>query len=268
MAENPREYDLVVIGGGNMGTALLGGLLRNGTVAAERVAIVELSADRRAVVSAEFPDVLVTESLPRCASAVLAVKPPAIAEVAAAACVAGATRVLSIAAGITTATLRAASGDGVDVVRSMPNTPAMVGEGVTAICTDDESNPSVLDWAEELLSAVGMVIRVGEEHFDAVTGLTGSGPAYVFAFAEALIAAGAAAGLPQDMLESMVTQLLSGSAALLAAQGNPSGLREAVTSPGGTTAAGLGELNENGFATVIRDAVLAAKTRSAELGAS
>jgi pyrroline-5-carboxylate reductase len=150
----------------------------------------------------------------------------------------------------------------------MPNTPAMVGRGVTAICADDESDPSVLDWAEELLNAVGMVVRVGEEHFDAVTGLTGSGPAYVYAFTEALIAAGGAAGLPDDVLESMVTQLLVGSATLLAAEGDPAGLREAVTSPGGTTAAGLKVLDENGFAELLRDAVHAAKTRSKELGAS
>ena len=268
MDENPQSYDLVVIGGGNMGAALLSGLLREGTVVAEHVAVVELSADRRAQLSEEFPSVLVTDSLPSCDAAVLAVKPPAIADVAAAARAAGATRVLSIAAGITTTTLREAVGAGVDVVRSMPNTPAMVGRGVTAICADDESDPSVLDWAEELLNAVGMVVRVGEEHFDAVTGLTGSGPAYVYAFAEALIAAGGAAGLPDDVLESMVTQLLVGSATLLAAEGDPAGLREAVTSPGGTTAAGLKVLDENGFAELLRDAVHAAKTRSKELGAS
>lgn len=266
MAENQQNFDLVVIGGGNMGTALLSGLLREGTVAASDVAVVELSAERRAVVSAEFPDVVVTETLPSCEAAVLAVKPPAIAEVSAAVCAAGARRVLSIAAGITTATLRAACGEGVDVVRSMPNTPAMVGKGVTAICTDGMSNPSVLDWAESLLSAVGMVIRVGEEHFDAVTGLTGSGPAYVFAFAEALIAAGRAAGLPEAVLEPMVTQLLTGSASLLAAEGNPSALREAVTSPGGTTAAGLGVLSERDFNKLIKDVVTAAKLRSEELG--
>lgn len=268
MAENPQNFDLVVIGGGNMGAALLGGLLREGTVTADRVAVVELSSDRRQVMSAEFPTVFVTESLPSCEAAVLAVKPPAVAEVAAAARAAGAKRVLSIAAGITTETLREAVGEGVDIVRSMPNTPAMVGKGVTAICTDEESDSGVLDWAEELLSAVGMVIRVGEEHFDSVTGLTGSGPAYVFAFAEALIAAGEAAGLHNDMLEAMVTQLLLGSASLLAAEGNPRGLREAVTSPGGTTAAGLAVLSESGFSALVRDAVLAAKTRSEELGAN
>ena len=268
MAEIEHDYELVVIGGGNMGAALLGGLLRDGSVAAEQVAVVELSTERRQAVAAEFPNVFVSESIPTCRAAVLAVKPPAVAEVAAAAIGAGAQRALSIAAGISTATLRAACGEGVDVVRSMPNTPALVGKGVTAICTDTESDPAVLDWAEELLTAVGMVIRVDEEHFDAVTGLTGSGPAYVFAFAEALIAAGSEAGLPEEVLEPMVTQLLSGSSALLAAQGNPAGLREAVTSPGGTTSAGLNVFNEQGLRTLVANAVTAAKTRSRELGAS
>ncbi|MGB0147891.1 MAG: pyrroline-5-carboxylate reductase family protein, partial [Ilumatobacteraceae bacterium] len=124
MAEIGHDYELVVIGGGNMGAALLGGLLRDGIVTAEQVAVVELSDERRQVVAAEFPQVLVSESIPTCCAAVLAVKPPAIAEVAAAAVAGGAQRVLSIAAGITTASLRAACGDGVDVVRSMPNTPA------------------------------------------------------------------------------------------------------------------------------------------------
>ena len=267
MAEIGHDYELVVIGGGNMGAALLGGLLRNDTVRAERVAVVELSAERRKVVAAEFPQVFVSESLPTCRAAVLAVKPPVIADVAAAAVAAGAERVLSIAAGITTAMLRAACGERVDVVRSMPNTPAMVGEGVTAICTDSKSDPAVLNWAGDLLAAVGLVIRVDEEHFEAVTALTGSGPAYVFAFAEALIAAGADADLPEEVLEPMVTQLLSGSSALLAARGNPARLREAVTSPGGTTAAGLNVFNEHGLRALVASAGTAAKTRSRELGA-
>ena len=268
MAETRQHFDLVVIGGGNMGTALLGGLLRQGTVTTDQIAVVELSADRRSVVTSEFPEVLVTDSIPQCVAAVLAVKPPAIADVATAAVTAGATKVLSIAAGITTRTLRDACGEGIDVVRSMPNTPAMVGQGITAICTDVMSDPSVLDWADELLRAVGMVVRVGEEHFDAVTGLTGSGPAYVFAFAESLIAAGGAAGLPDQVLEPMVTQLLTGSAALLAAEGDPGALREAVTSPGGTTAAGLAVFNEMNLQGIVRSAVLAAASRSKELGAN
>jgi pyrroline-5-carboxylate reductase len=260
------SFDLVLIGGGNMGSALLGGLLAAGQVAAGDVAVVELDADRRQALSERFDGVTVLDSVPSCAAAVLAVKPAGIADTARVAAEAGAKRVLSIAAGVTTATIRSVVGDGVDVVRSMPNTPAMVGEGITAICIDDESDPAALDWAEGVLSAVGMVVRVGEEHFDAVTGLTGSGPAYVFAVAESLIEAGLAAGLPADLVEPMVTQLLVGASALLAERGDPAALRVAVTSPGGTTAAGLAVLDEKDLTGAFVAAVRAATERGRELG--
>ena len=261
-----QTYEMVLIGGGNMGSALLGGLLAAGRVEPAHVAVVELDANRRNDLTARFPGVAVLDTVPACTSAVLAVKPAGIADTAQAAVTAGANRVLSIAAGITTATIRAAVGDGVDVVRSMPNTPAMVGQGVTAICIDSLSDSSALDWADGILSAVGMVVRVDEAHFDAVTGLTGSGPAYVFAVAEALIAAGRSAGLPGDLVEPMVTQLLVGASALLAERGDPQGLREAVTSPGGTTAAGLAVLFERDLKGSFTAAVQAATDRSRELG--
>jgi pyrroline-5-carboxylate reductase len=260
------SFELVLIGGGNMGSALLGGLLDAGRVSAGDVAVVEVDAERRQALSERFDGVTVVDSVPPCIAAVLAVKPAGIADTARAAVAAGARRVLSIAAGVTTATIRAAVGDGVDVVRSMPNTPAMVGEGITAICVDDTSDPSALDWAEGVLSAVGMVVRVGEEHFDAVTGLTGSGPAYVFAVAESLIEAGLAAGLPSDLVEPMVTQLLVGASSLLAERGDPEALRVAVTSPGGTTAAGLAVLGERDLAGAFVAAVRAATERGRELG--
>lgn len=258
--------ELAVIGGGNMGAALLGGLLSGGVLQPVRVAVVERIAERRVELTEMFPGVLVTDAIPPCRSAVLAVKPPDIAATAAAAVAAGAGRLLSIAAGITTATIRRAVGAGVDVVRAMPNTPALVGDGVSAICADAESDPTALDWAEEILGAVGMVVRVGEEHFDAVTGLTGSGPAYLFAVAEALIAAGRAVGLPDELLEPMVTRLMLGSARLLSERGDPGALRRAVTSPGGTTAAGLAVFTERDLDGVVAAAVAAATERGRELG--
>lgn len=251
-----------------MGSALLSGLLAADVVAPSQVAIVEPASERRQVLVEEFPGVLVADGVPPCTSAVLAVKPPLVAEVAGQVVAAGATKVLSIAAGVTLSTMRAACGAGVDIVRAMPNTPAMVGAGVSAICTDASSNPSVLDWADTLLNAVGIVIRLDEEHFDAITGLTGSGPAYVFAFAEALIAAGSGVGLPAAELERVVTQLLVGSSKLLEQRGNPEALRVAVTSPGGTTAAGLSVFDEHGFANTIISAVSAARDRGRELGSS
>lgn len=258
--------ELAVIGGGNMGAALLGGLLSGGVLQPVRVAVVERIAERRVELTEMFPGVLVTDTIPPCRSAVLAVKPPDIAATATAAVAAGARRLLSIAAGITTATIRSAVGPGVDVVRAMPNTPALVGDGVSAICADAESDPTALDWAEEILGAVGMVVRVGEEHFDAVTGLTGSGPAYLFAVAEALIAAGRGVGLPDELLEPMVTRLMLGSARLLSERGDPGALRRAVTSPGGTTAAGLAVFTERDLDGVVAAAVAAATERGRELG--
>jgi pyrroline-5-carboxylate reductase len=172
---------------------------------------------------------------------------------------------LSIAAGVTTETIAAAAGPGVAVLRSMPNTPALVSAGVSALAAD--ASDADLDWAEAILAGVGLVVRVTESQLDAVTGLTGSGPAYVFLVAEALTEAGVVAGLPRDLVTPMVAQLLVGSSALLARDGDPAALRERVTSPGGTTAAGLRVLEDRAVRGSFVDAVQAATERSRELGA-
>ena len=258
-------FELVVIGGGNMGAALLGGLLESGAVAGSGVAVVEPYAPRRAELESMF-DVTITDRVPGCSSAVLAVKPPDIPHVAEAAAAAGATRVLSIAAGVTTATIQAAVGVGVAVLRTMPNTPALIGEGVSALSGAPGTTDADLDWAERILSGVGLVVRVAESQLDAVTGLTGSGPAYVFLVAEALMDAGVAAGLPRVTVEQMVAQLLVGSSKLLAERGDPAGLRAMVTSPGGTTAAGVSVLEDRAVRAAMIGAVQAATERSRQLG--
>ena len=263
---------LSVVGGGNMGAALVAGIIAEGAVTADAIVVVEASEERRAALAGLLPGVTVSADIVAAESAVIAVKPPAVADVAKAGAAAGVDRVVSIAAGVTTATIRAAvreAADGrrVDVARAMPNTPAMVGRGVTAICADAESDPGVLDWAEGLLGAVGIVERIDESLFDAVTAVTGSGPAYVFAFAEALIEAARSVGLPADRVPNMVSELLLGSATLLAERGDAAALRVAVTSPGGTTAAGLGEFERLDFDAVIAAAVVAARDRGRELGA-
>ena len=263
---------LSVVGGGNMGAALVAGIIAEGAVTADAIVVVEASEERRAALAGLLPGVTVSADIVAAESAVIAVKPPAVADVAKAVAAAGVDRVVSIAAGVTTATIRAAvreAADGrrVDVARAMPNTPAMVGRGVTAICADAESDPGVLDWAEGLLGAVGLVERIDESLFDAVTAVTGSGPAYVFAFAEALIEAARSVGLPADRVPDMVSELLLGSATLLAERGDAAALRVAVTSPGGTTAAGLGEFERLDFDAVIAAAVVAARDRGRELGA-
>lgn len=260
-------YELVLVGGGNMGAALLGGLLAGGVVAPGGLAVVETVPSRRDDLAAMFPGVAVVDSVPPCASAVIAVKPPDAPEVARVAAGAGARRLLSVAAGVTTRSLEAAAGAGVAVVRSMPNTPALVGGGVTGIAAGDSAGDDDLAWAESVLGGVGIVVRVAEPQLDAVTGLTGSGPAYLFLVAEAMIDAGVAVGLPRASVERMVTQLFVGSSALLAERGDPAALRAMVTSPGGTTAAGLSALEDRAVRAAFQAAVRAATDKSRQLGA-
>ncbi|HET6548801.1 MAG TPA: pyrroline-5-carboxylate reductase [Solirubrobacter sp.] len=257
---------LVIVGGGRMGEALLGGLLAAGREPGE-LAVVELVAKRRDELEAAHAGVAVVDAPMRADAAILAVKPPDVAAAARAVADAGAERVLSVAAGVTTQAIEAAADGRLRVVRAMPNTPALVGAGAAAISPGSTATDDDLAWAEEILGAVGAVVRVPEKLLDAVTGLSGSGPAYVFLVAEALAEGGVLAGLPRDVAEALAFQTLLGSARLLVESGgNPAALRAAVTSPGGTTAAGLRELERHGVRAAFLDAVVAAADRSRELG--
>ena len=263
---------VALLGGGKMGAALVGGLLDAGWDA-DDCSIAEVDAERRIQLEQQFPKVRVVPSAAWAVAdadvAVVAVKPndvPATLEIAAPALPPD-TLVLSIAAGVTIATLEALAPDR-PVVRAMPNTPALVGLGASAIAPGSRAGAEHLDQAEQLLGAVGIVVRVNEAALDAVTGLSGSGPAYLFLVAEALIEAGVLAGLPRDIAVQLTEQTLLGSATLLARDDSgPEALRAAVTSPGGTTAAGLRELEAHGLRAAILDAVAAATRRSRELGA-
>lgn len=260
------ELDLLIVGGGRMGEALLGGLLAAGRPAS-RLGVVEVSPARREELVAAHPGVRVLVEPIAADAAVVAVKPGDVAEAAAAVARAGATRLLSVAAGVTTAAIEAAAGTGVRVVRSIPNTPALIGAGAAAICAGASADEEDLAWAESVLGSIGVVVRLPEKDLDAVTGLAGSGPAYVFLVAEALADAGVLAGLPRDVAETLAFQTLLGSARLLVeGDAGPAALRAAVTSPGGTTAAGLRELEHQGVRGAFLDAVVAATRRSRELG--
>ncbi|MFN0091469.1 MAG: pyrroline-5-carboxylate reductase [Acidimicrobiales bacterium] len=263
-------HTLQAVGGGKMGEALIGGLLRAQWAAPKELAIVEKLPARRAELERAFPQVAVVAEVLPGVDAVVAVKP----NDAEAACrrlgVAPPRRLLSIAAGVTTARLEAALGTGAPtaVVRAMPNTPALVGRGAAGIAAGSAAGEDDLAWAEGILGAVGVVVRVSEAQLDAVTGLSGSGPAYVFLVAEALIEAGVLAGLARDIAERLAVATLAGSAELLAASDRPAAsLRADVTSPGGTTAAGLRELERAGVRAALLDAVMAATERSRQLGA-
>jgi pyrroline-5-carboxylate reductase len=263
---------VALLGGGKMGAALVGGLLDAGWEP-DSISIAEIDPERRIALERQFTKVRVVPS-PAWAVAdadvvIVAVKPNDVAATLETALPAlgESTLVLSIAAGVTIATLERLA-PGRPVVRAMPNTPALVGEGASAIAGGAEARADHLDTAERVLGAVGTVVRVGEPALDAVTGLSGSGPAYVFLVAEALIEAGVLVGLPRDIASQLVVQTILGSATLLARDGEgPEALRAAVTSPGGTTAAGLRELESHGLRAAILDAVVAATRRSRELGA-
>lgn len=261
--------ELQVIGGGRMGEALVGGLLAAGTVAPADVLVVEPVEARRKQLADLLPGVQLASEPADAAGTVIAVKPGDVPAACRAVAAAGSGRVLSIAAGVTTAALEADLAGGTAVVRAMPNTPALVGVGAAAIAPGRHATEDDLAWAESLLGAVGLVVRVKEAQLDAVTGLSGSGPAYVFLVAEALIDAGVLAGLPRDVSSQLAIQTLLGAATLLA-QGTdtPEALRAAVTSPGGTTAEGLRTLEQHGVRAALLEAVAAAARRSKELGAS
>jgi pyrroline-5-carboxylate reductase len=265
---------LVVIGGGAMGTALVGGILAAGGRTPDAVTVVEPDDVRRAAVADRFgvrttADAADAVTDGDVATVLIAVKPQHVAAVLEplAGCVDPSVLVLSIAAGVRTGAIEALLAADTPVVRAMPNTPALVGSGITAIAAGAAADDTDLDTAEELLSAVGRVVRVPEEQLDAVTGLSGSGPAYVFYVAEALIEGGVAMGLSQDVAAILAAETIVGAGRMLSEAGEtPADLRAQVTSPGGTTAEGLTALERGAVRAAFLDAVRAATERSRQLG--
>ena len=259
---------LLIVGGGRMGQALLAGLGAAGWSPSD-LAVVEPDVRRREALAGNFPGTGTHESPIAAEGVVIAVKPQQVEAACQAAAAAGCRRVLSIAAGVPTARIERQLPSGTPVVRAMPNTPAQVGAGAAAIAPGLAATDADMDWAESILGSVGLVVRVDEAMLDAVTGLSGSGPAYVFLLAEALARAGAAAGLPPDVAARLARQTLIGAGRLLeGSDESPEALREAVTSPGGTTAAGLQTLRAKGYVDAVIAAVEAATARSKELGSA
>ncbi len=258
-----------IIGAGVMGETLLSGLLRAGR-SADEVTVGEKRAERAAELTGRY-GVRVLDNREAAAGAqtvALVVKPQdmgAVLDEIADALTPG-QLLVSLAAGTTTDFIAARVPEGVVVVRVMPNTPAVIGEGMSAIapgpyCTDDH-----LAQVEAMLSATGRVVRVAEAQLDAVTAVSGSGPAYVFHVADAMIEAGVQLGLPRATATELTVQTLVGSALMLRETGeHPALLREQVTSPGGTTAAALRELDAHGVRAAFSAALAAAAARSAEL---
>lgn len=258
---------LVIIGGGNMGTALVGGLIHGGWNPST-ITVVEIDSAKRAALEAEY-GVQTSEQIVEADGALIAVKPADAVAVCASAVTAGVPRILSIAAGVSVSALEKASGASAVVVRAMPNTPALVREGVTAICGSSACSEADFEWAESVLTAVGVVVRVPESQMDVVTAVAGSGPGYIFLLAEALLDAATAHGLPANVADTLVRQLFRGAGVLLAeSTESPATLRERVTSPNGTTAAGLAQFEAAGLRETVNKVVAAAAARSAEIGQS
>jgi pyrroline-5-carboxylate reductase len=254
-----------------MGEALAEGLLQAGFVRADQLVVAEKLATRRdelnAGLAGRFPGVAVVADPVPAAGGVIAVKPADVEEACRLLGRAGVPRVLSIAAGVPLARLESWLGGERSVIRAMPNTAALIGAGAAAISPGRGAGEADLAWAEEILGAVGTVVRVAEPLLDAVTGLSGSGPAYVFLVAEALIEGGVLAGLSRPDSRQLAIQTLLGSARLLAETGaEPEALRASVTSPGGTTAAGLRVLEQAAVRSAFLEAVMAATEQSRRLG--
>ncbi len=263
-----RARGLVLLGCGKMGSALLEGWLRQG-LPARSIRVIDPHPSDLVLRSG----VEVNTPLPESPAIVLiAVKPQIMAEALPGlrSLGNGATLVLSIAAGTRISQYEQVLGAKTPIVRAMPNTPAAIGRGITAIIGNAQAGEPHLALAEALLSAVGQVVRLeGEHQMDAVTAVSGSGPAYVFHLIETLAAAGEAEGLPAPLAMQLARATVAGAGALAeAAQESPAQLRSNVTSPGGTTAAALEELMDDaaGFPYLLKKAVKAAADRSRELG--
>lgn len=259
---------IAFIGGGNMAAAIIGGLVASGRAGADITVIdpnpdqrIRLAVDHGVITSADVSDAAVADII------VLAVKPQIIADVAAQLSDDLSEKlIISIAAGVTIATLERLFGP-VAIARTMPNTPALLGLGATGLYVNDRATDAQRAAAEAILQAFGICVTVArEELLDAVTAVSGSGPAYYFLMIEEMIRAGTDLGLTPEDAKALTLQTALG-AATMAAQGDaPEALRARVTSPNGTTHAAIVSMQQNGFGEIIAKAMTACRDRAEELG--
>jgi pyrroline-5-carboxylate reductase len=263
---------LGLLGGGLMATALIKGLLQQGYPAAQIYVSDPEPACRQRLdelgtkTFASNQTMLTALSKKEAAGVILAVKPQVVPEA-----LSGVDYpdlpLLSIVAGYPLATLEALLPSGTKVLRAMPNTPALIGAGITAISAGSNCGAPELAWAEQILRSLGQVVSVPEKLMNAVTGLSGSGPGYVYLFIEALIDGGVLAGLPRALARELAVATVLGSAQMvIETKEHPAALRDMVTSPGGTTSAGVYALEQAGFAGQVMQAILAATERAQALG--
>lgn len=267
-----NDLRIAVIGSGAMGEAIISGLLRQNLLPSNHILASEPRAERRAELQARY-DIGVTADNVEAARwaqiLIIAVKPQILPHILPALCGILSDRdlVISVVAGTTIRTLSDALAHAA-IVRTMPNTPAQIGEGMTVWTATAAVDEEQRGWARAVLSALGRELAVDNEHYlDMATALNGSGPAYFFLIMEAMIDAGVHMGLPRPIAQTLVAQTMLGSARYAQQSDlHPAQLRNAVTSPGGTTSAALSALERGGLRTVLADAVWAAYRRSVELG--
>ncbi len=258
---------LGVLGGGNMAEALLRGVIASGLLAAEQICVFDIVPARREVFAGLGCRVAASAAEAFGADVVLlATKPQNVRDALAGAAARPGQVVASILAGVPTRVLESILGAGARVVRVMPNTPLLVGKGMAGLSGGRDATAEDVALVRTLFSCSGDAVEVEESDLDAVTALSGSGPAYLFCFAEALIAAGEELGLEAALAKRLTLGMLAGSAEMLSRDGDAAALRKRVTSPGGTTAAALAVLEAGDFAGLVRSALRAARDRGAELG--
>lgn len=268
-----RDKTLAVLGTGMMGGALARGLVSAGAMPAAGLRLFDTHTQKAAALAAAlgFGAVAAESALAAVADAdiiLIAVKPPMVADVLSAISpvLLPHQLVVSIAAGIRLAKMEALLPDGIPVVRTMPNTPCLVGCGATALCRGASATEEHLALAQSLFASVGLSVEVPERLLDAVTGLSGSGPAYVYLMIEALADGGVKEGLTRDTARLLAAQTVMGAAQMvLSSDEHPAQLKDNVTTPGGTTIAALHVLERAGIHTALIDAVQAAADRSREL---
>jgi len=267
-----KSRKIGVIGGGKMGGALVGGIIGSGAAMPADIIVADVAEERRTELAARYGVATTADNVTAVRDreiVILAVKPQQMAAVLAGlvGIITPAQTIISIAAGIATAFIEAHLGGSVRVVRVMPNTPALVGEGAAALAGGARATDADLALAREIFAAVGTTVTVTEDLMDAVTGLSGSGPAYIFLIIEALADGGVQMGLARDIALQLAAQTVLGSARLLlTTYEHPAVLKDMVTSPAGTTIFGLRALEEGRLRATLMAAVEAATARSRTLG--
>jgi len=261
-----------LIGGGQMGEAIIRGILDAGLITSEKIMVFEPAQERREYLNetysvrtaddegslAEFSSIIILAVKPQIAAKVLDQYKQFVTD---------RHLIISIAAGITIRSIEEKLGETIRIIRVMPNTPALVLAGASALSPNAQAGPADVLAALDIFSSIGTCVEVDEDLLDAVTGLSGSGPGYIFIFIEAMIDGGVLAGLPRPVAEQLVLQTVYGSAKLAIETGEPPAvLKGRVTSPGGTTITGLQVLEESGMRSAVMKAIKSAAERSRELG--